>query len=101
MLEKSEGKEERKVAAHFWKVSKARMIENRESRSLGSAEERSARRKKKTDARDPAVSEGERGKRGRAEELTRVHAGRGKSRKGKGKKREASRKGKFSVLFLI
>ena len=51
--------------------------------------ERRARRKK-TDARDPAVSEGEREKRGRAVVLTRVLAGRGKRRKGKGKKREAS-----------
>ena len=47
-------------------------------------------RKKKTDARDPAVSEGEKEKRGCAEGLTRVPAGRGKRRKGKGKKREAS-----------
>ena len=47
-------------------------------------------RKEKTDARDPAVSEEERRERGRAEGLTRVHAGRGKSRKGTREKREAS-----------
>ena len=47
-------------------------------------------RKTKTDARDPSVSEGKREKRGRAEGLTRVPAGRGKRRKRKGKKREAS-----------
>ena len=43
-----------------------------------------------TDARVPSVSEGERGERGCAVVLTRVPAGRGKCRNGKGKKREAS-----------
>jgi hypothetical protein len=55
-----------------------------------SAEERDAREEEETDLRGPAVSEGEREKRGRAEVLTRVPAGRGKRRNGKGKKREAS-----------
>jgi hypothetical protein len=64
-------------------------------------QERKERGRRRPDTRDPSVSEGERGKRGRAEGLTRVPAGRGKRRKGKGKKREASRKGKFSFLFLI
>ena len=61
-----------------------------ESNSVSVARRREKKGEEETDARDPAVSEGEREKRGRAEGLTRVPAGRGKRRKGKGKKREAS-----------
>ena len=66
------------------------MAGKREPRASASAEERDAREEEETDLRGPAVSEGEREKRGRAEGLTRVPAGRGKRRKRKGKKREAS-----------
>ena len=43
LLGKTEGKEEGKITAHFWKVLDARVIGKRESRANASAEERDAR----------------------------------------------------------
>ena len=77
------------------------MVGNGVSRSTVSAEERGAREEEGTDMRDLAVSENREEKRACVGVLTHVQAGRGKRRKGKGEKRKASRKGKFSFLFLI
>ena len=68
---------------------------------FGRAQERRKREGEETDAQDPVVSEEKRREGARAGVLTRGRAEWGKRRKGKGEKRKASRKGKFSFLFLI